>query len=68
MAAEKASSGVTFYKVDVDDDGVVKSCADENISAVPTFKFAKNGKWIEEATVRGADVAALKAAVEELGG
>ena len=65
MASERASSAA-FYKVDVDDEGVARSTADEGISAVPTFKFAKEGRVIEEATVRGADLNALKAALDEL--
>jgi len=63
-----SSSNVSFYKVDVDEEGVAKSCAGENISAVPTFKFAKGGRIVEEATVRGADLDALKAVVGELAG
>lgn len=66
MAAASDPRAVAFYKVDVDEENVSKSCGDQGIGAVPTFKFAKNGGILEEATVRGADVAALKAAIEEL--
>jgi len=66
MAAAHDSKSVAFFKVDVDNLAVLKSCSDENVSAVPTFKFVKDGHVVEEATVRGADVAALRAAVEEL--
>ena len=66
MAEAADPKSVAFYKIDVDDEGVLKSCGNQNISAVPTFKFVKGGRVVEEATVRGADVAALRAAVEEL--
>ena len=66
MAAASDPRRVAFYKIDVDNDSVSKSCGDQNIAAVPTFKFVKDGAVVEEATVRGADVAALKAAIEEL--
>jgi thioredoxin 1 len=66
MAAASDPKAVAFYMIDVDEEKVLKSCGDQGISAVPTFKFAKNGGIVEEATVRGADVAALKAAIEEL--
>ena len=66
MAAASDPRRVALYKVDVDNESVLKSCGDQNISAVPTFKFVKDGAVVEEATVRGADVAALKAGIEEL--
>ena len=66
MAAANDPKCVAFYKIDVDEEKVLKSCGDQNISAVPTFKFVKGGEIVEEATVRGADVAALRATVKEL--
>ena len=66
MARDADPRRVAFYKVDVDGEGVSRSCGDQDISAVPTFKFVKDGGVVEEATVRGADVAALRAAIEEL--
>ena len=66
MAAASDPRRVAFFKVDVDGEGVLRSCSDQDISAVPTFKFVKDGRVVEEATVRGADVAALRAAIEEL--
>ena len=66
MAAAQNRETVAFYKIDVDNENVLKSCGDQNIAAVPTFKFVRDGLVVEEATVRGADVGALKAAVEEL--
>ncbi|CCC70060.1 hypothetical protein NCAS_0D04790 [Naumovozyma castellii] len=53
---------VTFYKVDVDESPeIAKHC---NVTAMPTFVFAKDGKLL--GTVVGANPAALEEQIEEL--
>ncbi|OQD76619.1 hypothetical protein PENDEC_c004G04783 [Penicillium decumbens] len=64
-AVEKLSeqhTGIKFYKVDVDKLGEV--AAENEISAMPTFLFFKDGKKIE--MVRGANPPAINAAVQKL--
>ena len=56
---------VTFIKVDVDqmDPSFIAS---ENVSAMPTFRFYKNGKAVEPLTVVGADFRSVQTNVKEL--
>ncbi|KAJ5194810.1 uncharacterized protein N7498_008248 [Penicillium cinerascens] len=64
-AIEKLSvehTGVKFYKVDVDKLGEV--AASNEISAMPTFLFFKDGKKVD--MVRGANPPAINAAVQKL--
>jgi len=57
----KSMDNVVFLKVDVDDtDDVAQKY---EISAMPTFKFFKNGEVVGE--VMGANVDALKTAIEK---
>jgi thioredoxin 1 len=55
-------TGIKFYKVDVDKLGEV--AANNEISAMPTFLFFKDGKKIN--MVRGANPPAIQAGVQQL--
>jgi len=55
---------VVFYKVDVDDNEEVAQ--EQDISAMPTFLFFKNGKKCEDDTVMGANEGKIKEAIEKL--
>ncbi|KAI8053256.1 putative thioredoxin [Syncephalis plumigaleata] len=59
---DKATEGVVFIKVDVDNLQALAQKYD--ISAMPTFGFFKNGK-LSKTTV-GADIKKVKAALTEL--
>ena len=56
---------VKFIKVDVDrvDSAFVQS---EDISAMPTFRFYKNGQALESLTVVGADIRTIQANVKHI--
>ena len=58
----EAHEGVVFLKVDVDQ--LEDTAAEQDISAMPTFLFFKNGKKVDELV--GASKDALQAAVEKL--
>ncbi|KAI2789739.1 Thioredoxin [Penicillium oxalicum] len=61
--SENAPS-VKFYKVDVDQ---LAEVAQENgISAMPTFVFFKDGKKVDEFTVRGAQRDLIQKRVNEI--
>ena len=59
---EKQYGNVVFIKVDVDKAQEIAKL--EGISAMPTFKFFKNGEKVNE--VVGASEAKIKEAVEKL--
>jgi thioredoxin 1 len=63
LAASRAST-VTFARVDIDSDAVLASVAAAGVTAVPTFALYRDGARVAE--VRGADVAAVEAALAEL--
>lgn len=58
----KDNTGVSFYKVDVDE--LASVAAENGVSAMPTFHFYKNGQRSKE--VKGANPPAIKAALEEI--
>ncbi|KAJ5279326.1 thioredoxin [Penicillium angulare] len=55
---------IKFYQVDVDKLNDV--AADNGISAMPTFLFFKDGKKLEDKSVRGANGAAIMTGVQAL--
>ena len=59
-----AHPDVTFVKVDIDQDGLANTVRAAGVSAVPTFLFTSDSKKLAE--VRGADLAGIKAAIDEL--
>ena len=62
-------STLAFVKVDVDEAQAI--AAQYGVSAMPTFMFFKEGKQVAvngQAMIRGADIKALTAAAEKLGG
>ena len=65
LAATFASRAV-LAKVDIDGDAVQAATAAAGVTAVPTYQFYVGGKMAAE--VRGADLKAIKAALEELAG
>ena len=54
--------GVTFVKVDVDENADTAGAC--GISCMPTFQFYKGGE--KKAEIQGANIEALKAKVDEL--
>ena len=52
---EKLGDTVTFYKIDVDDEGAL--AATQNITAMPTLKIFKDGQVVK--TIVGADLEGL---------
>lgn len=59
-----AHPDVTFVKVDIDQDALASTVRAAGVSAVPTFLFTSDSKKLAE--VRGADLAGIKAAIDEL--
>ncbi|XP_022146703.1 thioredoxin O2, mitochondrial-like [Momordica charantia] len=55
---------VTTYKIDIDQEGLVRTLNELNITSVPTFHFFQSGKKAGE--IIGADVAGIKNIVEKL--
>ncbi|HMT00798.1 MAG TPA: thioredoxin domain-containing protein [Candidatus Absconditabacterales bacterium] len=60
--ASKLAGKVTFFKVDVDAE--MNLAQQQDISAMPTIKFFKDGELIE--TVIGANIEAINAAIVKL--
>lgn len=65
LAATFASRAV-LARVDIDDDAVQAATAAAGVTAVPTYQFFVAGR--KAAEVRGADLKAITAALEELAG
>ena len=59
--ASGAGDGTTFLKVDVDDQPEVAAAA--GVTAMPTFKFFKDGQLLD--TIVGADAAKLQSLTKE---
>lgn len=60
--AIKYQDQISFYKVDVDEEQDI--AIQEEIRAMPTFKFYNNGVCVE--TIVGADLGAIIAICEKL--
>ena len=56
--------GITFYKIDVDDNADAAEA--ENVQAMPTFKFYNGGVCNEDNTLQGAIEGKLKQRLEAL--
>lgn len=65
-ALAAAHPGIRFHTVDIDDAALEATVSAAGISAVPTFTFHEDGKVV--GNVQGADLEAVTAAVEDLGG
>ena len=63
LAASHAGKA-TFARVDIDSDEVLRAVAEAGVTAVPTFQLYVGAKRVAE--VRGADLAALEAALKEM--
>ena len=61
---EKEYPNITFIKVNVDENSEVVE--DENVSAMPTFKFYQNGEENQKLQVVGASVAKIESSVKKL--
>lgn len=60
--SEKLTWQISFYKVDVDEEQIIARL--QNIQAMPTMKIFKDGQEVK--TIVGADLKALRTALQEM--